>query len=262
MVRRGWRWSGREVPHRRHVCRADRGSGHRDLCRLPDRFPPRCCGETSLVDVAGHKSTPPMGFGEQGTNFTYKGKNELQLEVSTKMGNEEFIPFYQMKIIAGRNMMHSDSLQELVINEAFSKILGFAKPADAVGEFLYQGDKPFPIVGVVADFHQGSFHDPIKPVVIGHVPEWESSLAISLCPKGNRLGISKYHYFAIEAEWKQLYPDPGINYSFLDESMAWLFEKDQQTAWLMNVAMTITIFISCMGLFGLAMFTLKDEQKK
>ena len=214
------------------------------------------------VDKVILQSTSPMGFGEQGTNLTYKGENEVKLEVSTKVGNEEFIPFYQMKIVAGRNMVHSDSLQELVINEAFSKKLGFAKSADAIGKFLYQGDKPFPIVGVVADFHQGSFHDMIKPVVIQHMPEWESSLAISFAAKGKHVTDLKQLVSRVEAEWKQLYPDTGINYSFLDESISWLFEKDEQTAWLIKVAMGITIFISCIGLFGLVMFYTERRTKE
>jgi putative ABC transport system permease protein len=214
------------------------------------------------VDKVILQGTAPMGFGEQTSLFTYKGKNELNLEVSTKMGNEDFIPFYQMKLIAGRNMIHTDSLQEFVINEAFSKALGFAKPTDAVGKFLYGGDKPFPIVGVVADFHQGSFHDLIKPAVIEHVPQWETNVAVSLATKGKQVSDSKYIISQIEKQWKQLYPDAGFNYSFLDESIAWLFEKDEQAAWLMNAAMIITIFISCMGLFGLAMFTAERRTKE
>jgi ABC-type antimicrobial peptide transport system permease subunit len=214
------------------------------------------------VDKVILQGTAPMGFGEQGKIFTYKGKNELKLEVSTKMGNEDFIPFYQMKLIAGRNMLHGDSMRELVINETFSRILGFTKPADATGKFLYEGDKPFPIVGVVADFHQGSFHDPIKPVVIEHQPQWETNLAIGLATKGKQVGESKYIISQIEKEWKLLYPGQGMNYSFLDESITWLFEKDQQTAWLMNAGMVITIFISCMGLFGLAMFTAERRTKE
>jgi putative ABC transport system permease protein len=214
------------------------------------------------VDKVIHQATAPMGFAEMANNFTYKGKNELHLEVDTKMGNEDFIPFYQMKLIAGRNMLHSDSLRELVINESFSKMLGFTKFSDAIGEFLYEDDKPYPIVGVVADFHMGSFHDPIKPVVIEHVPEWESSLAVSLNTKGKHVSDSKFIISQIENEWKKLYPDAGINYSFLDESITWLFEKDQQTAWLMNAAMIITIFISCMGLFGLVMFTAERRTKE
>src|SRR4029078_683536 len=207
------------------------------------------------VDKIIQQATAPMGFAETGNIFTYKGKNALKSEVLTKMGNEDFIPFYRMKLIAGRNMLHSDSLSELVINQSCSKMLGFTKDSDAIGKFLWEGDKPYPIVGVVADFHMGSFHDPIKPVVIEHVPERESSLAVSLGVKGKHLADTKYITSQIEKEWKQLYPDQGINYSFLDDSIGWLFEKDRQTAWLMNAAMVITIFISCMGLFGLAMFT-------
>ena len=214
------------------------------------------------VDKVIQQATAPMGFAETGNIFTYKGKNALKSEVLTKMGNEDFIPFYRMKLIAGRNMLHSDSLRELVINQSFSKMLGFAKASDAIGKFLYEGDNPYPIVGVVADFHMGSFHDPIKPVVIEHVPERESSLAVSLRVKGKHLSDTKYITSQIEKEWKQLYPDQGINYSFLDDSIGWLFEKDRQTAWLMNAAMVITIFISCMGLFGLAMFTAERRTKE
>jgi ABC-type antimicrobial peptide transport system permease subunit len=94
------------------------------------------------------------------------------------------------------------------------------------------------------------------------MPEWESSLAVSLFTKGKHVSDSKNIVDAIEKEWKQLYPDAGFSYSFLDDSIAWLFEKDQQAAWLMNAAMIITIFISCMGLFGLAMFTAERRTKE
>ena len=214
------------------------------------------------VNKVIQQATAPMGFAEMGNNYTYKGKEELHLEVATKMGDENFIPFYQMKIIAGRNMVQSDSLREFVINEKFSKILGFAASSDAVGKMLYLGGIPYPIVGVVADFHTGSFRDAIKPIVIAHMPEWESSLAISVSAKGKNISESKSIIAAIEKKWKALYPDAGFNYSFLDDSISWLFEKDQQARWLMNAAMIITIFISCMGLFGLVMFTAEKRTKE
>src|SRR5206468_5106781 len=51
-------------------------------------------------------------------------------------------------------------------------------------------------------------------------------------------------------------------YSFLNESIGWLFDQERKTIWLMNVAMGITIFISCMGLFGLGMFTAERRTKE
>ena len=61
----------------------------------------------------------------------------MMLQPTIEIGNEDYIPFYQMKLIAGRNMLHSDSLNELVINETLAKAIGFANPQDAIGKMLY-----------------------------------------------------------------------------------------------------------------------------
>jgi hypothetical protein len=165
-----------------------------------------------------------------------------------------------MKLIAGRNMMHSDSMKELVINETCSRAMGLTKPEEAAGKFLYLNDKPYLVAGVVADFHEGSFHEAMKPVVIGKEREW--SVAFKLTGDGKKESDIKVIMLQVEKEWKKLYPDTGINYSFLNESISRLFEQEKKTAWLMNVAMIITIFISCMGLFGLGMFTAETRRKE
>jgi hypothetical protein len=120
-----------------------------------------------------------MGFAQGEQTFKYKGKNGItDLTVLFDAGDENFIPFYQMKLVAGRNISHSDSMQELVINKTCSEAMGFTTPADAVGQFLYSHDKPYPVVGVVSDFHEGSFHQAIKPLAIAKGREW--SVAIKL----------------------------------------------------------------------------------
>ena len=67
---------------------------------------------------------------------------------------------------------------------------------------------------------------------------------------------------AIEKQWKKIYPDEPFNYSFLNEAITWLYGQEQNTSWLINAAMIITIFISCMGLFGLGMFTAQKRTKE
>jgi putative ABC transport system permease protein len=157
-------------------------------------------------------------------------------------------------------------LNELLINETFAKSLGFADPQDAVGKLLYQqfyqGEKPYPVVGVVADYHTGSFHEAIQPVVIENIPERISGVAIKLAGDDKNLSNVKTTLSKIEAEWRKIFPETAFDYSFLNESIARLFEQEQKTAWLMNVAMGITIFISCMGLFGLGMFTAERRTKE
>jgi hypothetical protein len=208
------------------------------------------------------QGTNPMGFGEMASIHKFKDKQELEVEVNRKIGNDEFIPFYQMKIVAGRNLAPSDSLKEFVINETYARVLGFDEPSKAVGKFLFMGEKSFPIVGVVGDFHLGSFRQAIKPAVIENSPEWQRNIAVRLASKGENSSQVKATLLQIENLWKQIFPDETFNYSFLDESISWLFEKEKQTVWLLNVSMLVTIFISCMGLFGLAMFMVQTRTKE
>lgn len=218
------------------------------------------------VDKALLQGNAPMGFAQSIDNYKYKGKEEIPIQVSAQIGNEDFIPFYKMKIIAGRNMLHSDSLNELVVNETLAKTIGFKNPQDAVGKLLYQQsypvEKAYPIVGVVADFHTGSFHEAIKPTVIENVPERKFSLAIKFSTTGNGIANVKNVLSKVESQWKKIFPETPFDYSLLNEAITQLYGQEEKTAWLMNVAMGITIFISCMGLFGLGMFTAQRRTKE
>ncbi len=167
-----------------------------------------------------------------------------------------------MKILAGRNLAGADSIQEYVINEAYARAMGFKRPQDAIGQFLFAGEKAIPIVGVVADFHQSSFHQGIKPSVIENAPEWQRNVAVKLAAKGKHNADIKATITRMEKTWKEIFPENNFDYTFLDDYISWLFEKEEQTAWLMNAAMIVTIFISCIGLFGLAMFMAEKRTKE
>lgn len=204
----------------------------------------------------------PMGFAETSQRFEYRGKNDGELEVILKTGDENFIPFYKMKLLAGRNLLSSDSATEVIVNEACARAIGYPNVADAVGKFLYVPDKAIPIVGVVGNFHMGSFQTPIRPMVFQHVAEWETSMAVSIQSTNKNIAETKTIIAGIEKAWKDIYPQQDFRYNFLDESIGWLFEKEEQAAWLMNAAMIITIFISCMGLFGLSMYTAERRMRE
>jgi hypothetical protein len=214
------------------------------------------------VEQVIFEGDPPMGRGHEDDQFTYKGKEVVELPVFAETTNEEFIPFYHMKLIAGRNIAHSDSLSELVINETCARAMGFTNPGDAVGKFLYHGASPYPVVGVVADFYEISFHNAIRPDVIEHLPERETGLGIKLATTGKEVHEAKEIISRIGEVWKQIYPEDLFHPRFVDEDIERLFKEDETTAWLMNAAMTITIFISCMGLFGIALFSAEKRSKE
>jgi putative ABC transport system permease protein len=208
------------------------------------------------------QGNPPMGFGQGMEQFKYKGRDIADQRILFEAGDENYIPFYQMKLLAGKNMAHSDSLQDLVINETYSKALGFEKPQDAIGKVLYRNDIPYPIVGVVSDFHTGSFHEAIHPAIIAKMPQREISISIKLDAGEKEPRDVKLIMAEIEKQWKAVYPDEPFSYHFLNEAISWLFGQEENTAWLVNVAMGITIFISCMGLFGLGMYTAQKRTKE
>ncbi len=208
---------------------------------------------------------PPMGKSYMVTRFKYQpnGKPAVEMDASAKIGDANFIPFYQLRLLAGRNYAESDSLRELVINETFSKALGFRQPGDAIGEMLeWQGGKKYPVVGVVADFHEQSFHEKIVPAFIGFYPQNARNLGIKLDTKkgtGEPLGDA---IAQMEKAWQSVYPDRTFAYAFLDESIAQLYEKELKTGKLVNVATVIAILISCMGLLGLIAFTSEQRTKE
>jgi putative ABC transport system permease protein len=215
------------------------------------------------VDHVILEAFAPMGFPHMIQSIEYKGANDIKLDASLQPGNEDFIPFYEMKILAGRNLYHSDSLQELIINQTCSKALGFAKPEQAIGKSITWGNgKVYPVVGVVADFHENSFRESMRPVIIAHMPEQEKGIAIKLATQGRMAADTKIILSKVEKEWKKTYPEDNFECHFLNESIRWLYDQETKTAWLMNVVMIITIFISCMGLFGLSMFTAEQRTKE
>jgi putative ABC transport system permease protein len=201
----------------------------------------------------------PIAWGTTFMIVERKGKKDITLGATIYFGNEQYIPFYGMHIVAGRNLRRSDTLTEWVINETAARSLGFRRPADAVGQMLFSNDKGFPIAGVVADFHQESFKYAVQPVVICHVPGFEHALGVKLASAGKGPENVKKTLAAMEKAYKDVYPHGRFNYTFLDETIANLYETEQKTAALVRAVMILAIFISCMGLFGLALFTARRK---
>ncbi|MGH2564308.1 MAG: FtsX-like permease family protein, partial [Ginsengibacter sp.] len=207
------------------------------------------------VRYVGLESNSPLSGNVMGMSIKLQGRNENEIPVGKQVGDENFIPLYQLQLLAGRNFIQSDSLKEFVINESCSKQLGFKYPAQAIGQILFFRDKTYPIVGVVADFHQLNFHASIRPMCIVNTPDRKFEIAVKL--EGNEngekgIGLMKTTIALMGKQFKEIFPNNSFNFRFFDDSIAQLYENDYRMGRLMDTAMIITIFISCMGLFGLA----------
>ncbi len=207
---------------------------------------------------------PPMGNSHMISDIQLQGSNGQKIESYTYSGNEDLVSFYHMKIVAGRNLLHTDSVTEYLVNVTAAKAMGFTDPQKAIGRLLNTGarDKAYPIVGVVADFCESTPYDQILPCTISNNPDIQWGIALKLSPAGNHKGDIPALVNNIAKEWKELVPKDAFDYTFLSDSFSKMYENEQRTRWLMQTATVVTIFISCMGLFGLAMFTTERRTKE
>lgn len=197
-----------------------------------------------------------------GMNIKIGSIGSKEIRTGQVDGDENLIPLYQIRLVAGRNLEHADRVNEFVINESLARVMGCKKPEEAIGRTIYWFDRPYPVVGVVADFHSGSLHNPIGPLCIINRVERERTLVVKLAANGKGSDAMKRMLARMEATWKTVYPGQGFSYQFYEETLAMAYQKDQQVGTLMNTATGITIFISCLGLFGLAMFTAEKRTRE
>lgn len=217
------------------------------------------------VSVSGK---PPAASGQNSTIIEVNGIDKTRIEAQLIAADENFLPLYKITTIAGSNYRHSDTINQLLINETACKNLGFKTPEDAIGKMIFIGisDMPnssqvFPVTGVVADFNATSLHDAIKPLFIVPSSSMSNMLNIKFSANENT-GQVKQTLSAIEKIWKEVYPNEDFSYSFFDEAIASFYEQEQKTAQIINMAMIVAIFISCMGLFGLIAFTTQQRRKE
>jgi len=212
--------------------------------------------------VSRHHETPAAQR-HSGTFMEYKGAGGAKIDAPFDFCDENYVPLFGLKIVAGRNLSHSDTLKEYLVNEKCAKALGFKNPADAVGQSVEIGmsDSKRQIVGVIKDFNSKSLHEDISPFFMCSIKNRERSVSMKLAT-GKGISNFKATIAQIANAWKEVYPNDKFEYAFFDQTIAGFYDKEQKTAQLMNTAMLIAIFISCMGLFGLAMFTAQQRMKE
>ncbi len=119
----------------------------------------------SEVEIAGTGFLSPADVGVSFTNITYNERKDVTGNVQIRWGDPNYIKVYGIQLIAGRNVEPSDTMKEFIINETYTKTLGFQKPEDALNKYLQFNGKNIPVVGVMKDFHDQSFHASIGSLV-------------------------------------------------------------------------------------------------
>ncbi|MFC3196061.1 ABC transporter permease [Parapedobacter deserti] len=209
--------------------------------------------------AVGHE---PLNNNHWGTTFYYAADTgQVRLNMPRKYIDADYLPLYQIKLLAGTNIQQTDTLRDLIINDAARKAFGFNSPEAAIGRFLTFENKQHPIVGVVADFHQKDFRVAIEPIALG-TSNRRSSLQTFHVKLPSDRSKWKKAFAVMEEEWKTIYPDAPFDYRFNDERIKGLYESEYRMSKLIGLATGVTIFISCLGLFGLATLTAFQRTKE
>ncbi len=211
------------------------------------------------VQLASLGNDPPAANGWSSSSMKYKdGKKEIETDVRQKYGDTNYLKLYHIKLLAGRNIRASDTANEWVINETYMHILGFQNPEQVLNKQV----ENIPIVGVMADFNQESLHSAVKPLAFSSEIGNSWILHIALMTGESGAQTWKSTLASIEKSYKEFFPEEEFSYKFLDESIAKFYASEQNLSRLLTWAAGLAIFISCMGLLGLVIYTTNQRTKE
>ena len=136
--------------------------------------------EISSVDKTAMQWLSPMKDNRREMKLKFEASDQKDFWVKQVAGDENYISLYEIKLLAGRNLSKSYTVNEFVINESLAKLLDDKDPTASIGKTLYWNDKRYPVVGVVADFHTKSLHEEITPSCIINRRDREGAIAVKL----------------------------------------------------------------------------------
>jgi len=215
----------------------------------------------SNIKAASFGIGVPTSENNIGTSFTMEGSDD-DYRIHIKAVDYDYLKTFGLELVAGDwyTNERTDSMGNVfVVNEATTKTMGYNDPEEAIGKFITigLGHLKLPIIGVVKDFHMVSLHEAIAPVVMLQYPKlyFQAGLKISESNVSETLAF-------IESKWKQAFPGYIYDYSFLDQSLEENYENEAKTYTLFQIFSGISIFIGCMGLFGLVSFLVTQRAKE
>ncbi len=184
---------------------------------------------------------------------------ETDFQAIMKFADNEYVSTYQLPLIAGRNLKRSDFVQEFVVNESLVKSLGLKKPEDILNKDMSMWDDRLqgPVVGVLKDFNNRSLRHTLAPLIITTNITMYRQTAIKLATTNMASTMQ-----SVKKIWEQTFPDHVYEYRFLDDTIESFYKQEKQLSQLYKIFAAIAIFLSCLGLYGLASFMAVQRVKE
>lgn len=211
-----------------------------------------------VKDVTLCFAAPASNGGWSTTPKYDNNPKEEEFRVSVKAADAKYAKTFGLRLVAGRNVFPADSTREFVVNEAFARKLNLDAPGKLLGKMLtLNGQYAGPIVGVVGDFHDLSFHEEISPIALFTAPDLYQTFAIKI-----NTGNIANTVAALEKTWNASNPDKLFSYKFLDDDIASFYETETLMLTLIQAFSFLALFIGCLGLYGLVSFMAEQKTKE
>lgn len=210
---------------------------------------------TGVVDNASLSNGSAFNVGSSSSDFKWKKKDPgKELLISMEWVTPGHLNTMGMQLIGGRDFHSSgvgDSLN-VIINETFAKLIS-KKPADAAGEVLDRGDQKLTIIGIVKDYVFNNVYSAASPLILFSDSKGQNTNIVNVRFKDKvdyKAALAKTE--SVFRSYNAAYP---FEYKFVDQEFEKLFKGESMVGKLAAVFAGLAIFISCLGLFGLAAYT-------
>lgn len=215
---------------------------------------------SSGVATSVTKTSAPITQGwSDSWGFQWEGKDPNdKTDFDRYCADEDIVKTMGLTLVKGRDFnlreFKTDSAG-MIVNESAAKVIKFEDP---LGKIIKDGDKQYHIIGVVKDFILRSPYFPTRPMMISGAQGWFNIIHFKLSNQGNTAD----HMKKAEAIFKKYNPEYPFEYRFVDEEYAEKFKAEERTGTLAALFAGLTIFISCLGLFGLATYMAENRVKE
>ena len=214
--------------------------------------------QQGVISDMAESNTPITTNDHFNNGFSWEGLDaQTSPRFNTVSGTQEYGNTVGFEFLAGRGFSkeYGNDSAAFIINESAARYIGFKDP---IGKTIRQYGKSYTIIGVVRDMITESPYDPVKPTIYNLDYSIGGILNIKLSPdKTTAASLA-----AIEAVCKKYSPEEPFEYKFVDEEFARKFSDEERIGKLSSFFSILAIFISCLGIFGMASFMAEQRVKE
>lgn len=209
-----------------------------------------------VISSSLSSNVPGIGMGN---NVVRKGtaENGELSDMRFLAVDYDFLDLYGIEILAGRGFEEDRGTDgnAFMLNEAGMKRLGWSTPDEALGKTLGWTDRTGEVIGIVKDFHFMSANQTIEPfIIVMNGSRTPGYLSVKMAAKDYKSVLK-----TISSEYKRIMPNKIFEYEFLDTSFDNQLQSEERFMNLFTFFTILGIFVACMGLYGLVLFTTQSK---